>query len=263
VVFEAGMTAPAASWIHTQREISARTRTLSYDRAGYGGSDIDPHDRTLERTVDDFTGLLDGLDGRGAAEPVVLVGHSWGGPILRLFAERNPQRVAGLVFVDASVAEVMSERNATLARWTFAAMALAARFGGKRLITRLTMPHGVSAEIAPADVDVMLRDYACASAMHAGRREAAQIAAALPTMRRLQSAGTPDVPTVCLQAGRIDRGMQKARPLFNRTAADLMAAAPQGRLVVVEDAGHLLPQEDPAAVRDAILEVLDAVAVAR
>ncbi|WP_370941842.1 alpha/beta fold hydrolase [Amycolatopsis sp. cg5] len=258
VVFEAGMSAPAASWTHTQREISARTRTLSYDRAGYGGSDADPADRTLDRIVDDLTALLDEL---GETGPVVLVGHSWGGPIIRLFAERSPRRVAGLVFVDATVAEVMNLSAAKLATISFGVLSVLARFGGRGLIEKFTLPHGVSPAISPADFAILLRDYACVSAMRAGRREAAQIGAALPIMRRLQAAGTPDVPTVCLQAGRVERGMAKGRPMFNKVAADLMAAAPQGRVVVVEEAGHLLPQEDPAAVRDTILEIIDAATV--
>lgn len=258
VLFEAGMSAPAASWIHTQRDVSGRTRTLSYDRAGYGGSDPDPEDRTLERIVDDLTGLLDGL---GETEPVVLVGHSWGGPIIRLFAERHTQRVAGLVFVDATIAEVMSERNAKLIARAFAVMSLLARLGGKKLIKKFTLPHGTSPDVAVADLDIMFRDYACTQAMRAGGREAAQIIPALPALRRLQAAGTPNVPTICLQAGRIERGMTKARPMFNRAAADLMAALPDGKVVIVEEAGHLLPQENPGAVREAILEVVDAAAV--
>jgi pimeloyl-ACP methyl ester carboxylesterase len=54
--------------------------------------------------------------------------------------------------------------------------------------------------------------------------------------------------------------MSKARPLFNRTAADLMARLPNGRSVTVEGGGHLIPQENPVAVRDAILEVVAAAA---
>jgi pimeloyl-ACP methyl ester carboxylesterase len=54
--------------------------------------------------------------------------------------------------------------------------------------------------------------------------------------------------------------MKEIRPLFNRTAAALMGAVPNGRSIVVEGAGHLLPQERPAIVRTAIVEVLDAVA---
>jgi pimeloyl-ACP methyl ester carboxylesterase len=260
VVFEAGMSAPAASWVHTQREISAHARTLSYDRAGYGGSDPDPRDRTLERLAQDLTDLLDAL---GETEPVVLVGHSWGGPIIRLFADQHPHRVRGLVFVDATLAEVMSARSARIVAASFAVMSMLARLGGTALIMKGTLPRGISPDISPADLALMRRDYACTAAMRAGRREAAQIVAALPTLRRLQAAGTPPVPTICLQAGRVDRGMKKSRPLFNRAAAELMAAVPNGRAVVVEGSGHLIPQEDPAAVREAILEVLRAAAAAR
>jgi pimeloyl-ACP methyl ester carboxylesterase len=256
VVFEAGMSAPAASWVHTQREVSVHTRTLSYDRAGYGGSDVDPQERTLERLADDLAGLLDGI---GETRPVVLVGHSWGGPVIRLFAERHPQRVAGMVFVDATVAEVMSGRDARILSWSFGVLAWLVDVGRRNLVMKLTLPH-VSGSITAADVDIIQRDYACARAMRAGRQEAAQIVPALPTMRRLQAAGTPDVPTVCLQAGRIDRGMAKGRPLFNRVATELMAAAPNGRVVVVEGTGHLIPQESPAVVRDTILEIVDAAA---
>ncbi|MDS0136065.1 MULTISPECIES: alpha/beta fold hydrolase [unclassified Amycolatopsis] len=195
VVFEAGMSAPAASWVHTQREVSAHTRTLAYDRAGYGGSDPDPRDRTLERLADDLAGLLDGL---GETRPAVLVGHSWGGPVIRLFAERHPHRVAGLVFVDATVAEIMGTREARLAAWSFGVLVLLARLGGRNLLR--TVPR-VSSTIEASDVDIMFRDYACVRAMRAGRREAAQIVPALATMRRLQAAGTPDVPTLCLRRG--------------------------------------------------------------
>lgn len=256
VVFEAGMSAPAASWVHTQREISAHVRTLSYDRAGYGGSDLDSHPRTLERIVDDLTGLLDGL---GETQPVVLVGHSWGGPIIRLFAQRHPQRVAGLLFVDATVAEIMPARNARILAISFGVMALLARCGGKGLIMRFTLQHGASSEISGEDLALMARDYACAGAMRAAIREAAAITSALPTMRDLQAQGSPEVPTISLQAGRVERGMSKARPLFNRTVASLMAAVPHGQTIVVEGAGHLLPQENPPAVRSAVLDVVRAV----
>jgi pimeloyl-ACP methyl ester carboxylesterase len=145
---------------------------------------------------------------------------------------------------------------------SFTVMSMLARLGGKALIRKVTLSHGVSPEISEADLDIMLRDYACSQAMRAGGREASQIISALPTLRRLQEAGTRDVPTVYLQAGLVERGMRKARPLFNSTAADLVDGLPNGRMIVVEGAGHLLPQEQPIVVGRAILEVVDAVAVA-
>ncbi|GAA0595607.1 alpha/beta hydrolase [Kribbella sandramycini] len=254
VVFEAGMSAPAACWAHTQRELSAQARTLSYDRAGYGGSDVDPADRTLERIADDLTALLDAL---GETAPVVLVGHSWGGPIIRLFAERHPERVAGLVFIDATIVEVMPASDSKLLSRSFAVMGLLARLGGKNLIVKQTIPHW-SPEISMTDRELMTRDYACVRAMRAARREAQQVIPALTTMRRLQAAGTPDVPTICLQAGRVDRGMKQRRPLFNHAAAELMAAVPRGRVEIAADTGHLVPQENPAATHAAIREILTA-----
>ena len=256
VVFEAGMSAPAASWIHTQREVSAHARTVSYDRAGYGGSDLDPQPRTLERIVEDLAAMLNLIDEPG---PAIFVGHSWGGPILRVLAERHPERVAGLVFVDATVAESMSERTAKLAAVSFMVLSLVARAGGTGLVKKVTVPHGFSPDISEQDVTIMHRDYACARAMQAGRREAQQILSALPVMARLQAAGTPDVPTVCIQAGRIDRGTAHLRPRMNAAAERLMAAAPQGRVVVVEKAGHRVPQECPEAVYAPIVDVIKAV----
>lgn len=260
VVFEAGMSAPAASWVHTQREVSAVVRTLSYDRAGYGGSDVDPQPRTLERIVEDLTALLDAV---GETGPVVLVGHSWGGPILRLFAATHPARVSGLVLVDATVAESMPERSARLLPHVFALLSLVAAAGGKALVVKATTPHPLSPLISEADKAVLLRDYACAQAMRAGRREAQQILPALPLLRRLQAEGTPSVPTVCVQGGRVDRGMTRLRPILNQTAHELMSAVPDGRCVVVDEAGHLVPQECPGPVRDAVLDVVEAARVVR
>ncbi len=201
--------------------------------------------------------LLDAVDENA---PVVLVGHSWGGPIIRLFAHQHPERTAALVFVDSSLAESMSPRNARLTRWSFRISSVLARLGGTRLLERVALPHGASDEISESDVAIMIRDYASAQTMRAGSREAAQIVAAIPTMRRLQIAGTPGVPTVCVQGGRVDPGMKTLRPLLNKTTEELMAATARGKVIVVERAGHLIPQECPGPVRDAIFGVLDDVA---
>jgi pimeloyl-ACP methyl ester carboxylesterase len=252
IVFEAGMSAPAAFWAHTQRELSAHARTLSYDRAGYGGSDIDPADRTLERLTEDLTSVLDAIGERG---PVVLVGHSWGGPIIREFAHRHAQRVAGLVFVDGTVAEMMSPAIVRLNLIAFRVNSLLARLHRTQTIMRAILPDGFAKSISSEDQALMVRDYANVAAMTAGKFEARQIPAAVPLLERLEADGTPDVPTVCLQGGKATRATAKMRARWNEIAATLMAAAPQGRVIVIEDAGHLIPQEQPDVVRETILEV--------
>ncbi|MFD5215995.1 alpha/beta fold hydrolase [Microbacterium sp. NPDC058345] len=252
IVLEAGMSAPAACWAHTQRELSTFARTLSYDRAGYGGSDVDRSDRTLERLAEDLTSLLDAI---GESEPVVLVGHSWGGPIIRCFADRHPERVAGMVFVDATVAELMTPGIVRLNLVSFRVNALLARLRRGDLIVRAMLPDGFADTISSDDQALFARDYAGAQAMAAGRREAQQITPAVPLLERLEAAGTPDVPTVSLQGGKTTRATAKLRPRWNAIAASLMETVPQGRVIVVDDAGHMIPQERPDVVHEAILEV--------
>jgi pimeloyl-ACP methyl ester carboxylesterase len=76
-------------------------RTCSYDRAGYGFSELGTDlPRDTEHDVSDLHALLHASGERG---PYVLVGHSDGGHIIGAFADRFPNEVAGLVFLDAAV----------------------------------------------------------------------------------------------------------------------------------------------------------------
>jgi pimeloyl-ACP methyl ester carboxylesterase len=80
-------------------EIGRTTRVCAYDRAGLGASDAVPGVRDASDDVRDLERVL----ARGRiAPPYVLVGHSYGGFIARLFARAHSEQVAGVVFVDAS-----------------------------------------------------------------------------------------------------------------------------------------------------------------
>ena len=99
VIIESGIGDTSDSWTHIQTAVSTFTRVLIYDRAGMGQSDVPPHPRTCQDMVDDLSALLKGAR---IDPPYVLVGHSFGGLLVRLFASQCPQNVAGMVLVDAS-----------------------------------------------------------------------------------------------------------------------------------------------------------------
>jgi pimeloyl-ACP methyl ester carboxylesterase len=99
VILETGLGGSSADWGFVQPEVAAFTRVCSYDRAGMGYSDPGPSPRTTRRIAHELAELLDraGING-----PVVLVGASIGGLMVRVFATEYAERVAGLVLVDAS-----------------------------------------------------------------------------------------------------------------------------------------------------------------
>jgi len=82
-----------------QPGVATFTHVCVYDRAGYDWSDDGPKPRTSGRIVSELHTLLANA---GVPGPYVLVGHSFGGLNMRLFAYTYPQEVAGLVLVDSS-----------------------------------------------------------------------------------------------------------------------------------------------------------------
>ncbi len=97
IVLEAGLMSTVLSWSDLQRELSHSFRVVSYDRAGLGWSDVGPMPRTADQIVDELHALLERA---GIPPPYVLVGHSFGGLTIPLFAARYPDELAGMVLVD-------------------------------------------------------------------------------------------------------------------------------------------------------------------
>jgi pimeloyl-ACP methyl ester carboxylesterase len=97
VFFESGIAASSLTWSAVQPEVARFTRACAYDRAGFAWSDPPSGPRTFQRIVDELETVLEGV---GVHESTVLVGHSFGSLVVRAFAARHPDRVAGLVLVD-------------------------------------------------------------------------------------------------------------------------------------------------------------------
>jgi pimeloyl-ACP methyl ester carboxylesterase len=98
VVLEAGLGDFSVEWSLVQPRVAAFARVCSYDRAGDGWSDVGPYPRTYRQIVYELHTLLARA---GERPPFVLVGHSYGGWLARVYQTTYPADVAGMVLVEA------------------------------------------------------------------------------------------------------------------------------------------------------------------
>lgn len=97
VILEAGLGDFSVEWSLVQSRVARFARVCSYDRAGDGWSDIGPHPRTFRQIVYELHTLLERA---GERPPFVLVGHSYGGWLVRQYRSTYPSDVAGVVLVE-------------------------------------------------------------------------------------------------------------------------------------------------------------------
>ncbi|HEY8547052.1 MAG TPA: alpha/beta hydrolase [Acidimicrobiales bacterium] len=256
VVFEAGMGASRSSWGAVAPKVAERTTTVVYDRSGLGRSPADPAPRDLRRLVDDHVDVLDHFAGKGLG-PFVLVGHSWGGPIVRGAAARRPDLVAGLVLVDATdelCDLITTTANERMERWTRPLVPLAARLGLVKLVVRR-----LAADLPEPARSEMLAEDGTVAAM---RTHTAESAGSIADLRRLRAEPEtlPDVPVTLITGTRASskraRAQRAALTAAHRQRAESL---PQGRHVPAPASGHHVPLTDPALVAEEVLRLVDAV----
>lgn len=251
VVFEAGMGSSRSAWGAVVPLVAERTTAVAYDRSGLGRSPRDPGPRDLARLVDDLVDVLDHL----GAGPFVLVGHSWGGPIVRGAATRRPDRVAGLVLVDQSDEGcdlMLSRSNERAERLTRPVVPVLARLGLIRLAVR-----GLAARLPEPAAGEMRREDGTVAAT---RTHQAEVAGSIADLRRLRDAPEtlPDVPVTLISGGRSGRlGGGRRQALIDAHWARA-EALPQGRHVVAEQSGHYVPFTEPEVVVAEVLRIVDA-----
>ena len=246
-------------------KVAAQARVFSYDRAGLGWSDATDKPRTLANVVDDLHRLLDAV---ALPQPYVLVGHSYGGLIVRQFANAYPDEVAGLVLVDPvecgewlplsdfqrrrlARGVLLSRRGALLARFGIVRFALFLLVsGGRRLpraIARLSAGKGASAtERLTGEVRKLPPEAWPMVRMHWSDQKCFETMA--DYLERLPE----NIATA------VETGLPPGVPTILLTAHDACPDVPAG---VVHrpsaKSGHWLQLDEPELVIDAISDLLN------
>jgi pimeloyl-ACP methyl ester carboxylesterase len=225
VVMESGIFGFASDWGEVQKALAARgIRSCAYDRAGLGFSDPGPYPRDGVAVVEDLEKLLEKKRETG---PLVLVGHSMAGLHTRLFALRNPERVKGLLLVDATSPDGALSRHG---RKTLAA------FGHMGRFVEVAGGLGLMKAVAPWTADMIGLDgpahaekvffWAHNPTLKAGAEETYQ---GLRAAQQAQAAGRldPELPVFAITEGRVgadDARLEGPRRSRHGWSANLPAA---------------------------------------
>ncbi|MFQ6396119.1 alpha/beta fold hydrolase [Nocardia sp. KC 131] len=246
VVFESGMGFSRSIWGLVQPSVAERVRTVVYDRAGTGRSDDDPQPRTLDRLAGDLDSVLREL-GSG---PFILVGHSWGGPIVRVAAAADPTRIQGLVLIDQSdencelyFAPSAQKKNA-VAR---VLIPLLARSGLYRLLgSRIggAQPADVAADHHAEDFTVRAARTLLA--------EQDQFGAELWRLRQRPPA-LGALPVSVISGTKMPRLGHDTRTALTAAHRQTAAMSPNRRLVEAPGSGHLIMFSEPELIVEEIL----------
>lgn len=263
VVMDAGLGGTSLTWRRVQPEVAKFARTCAFDRAGLGWSDAGPSPRTSVRFVAELRTLLQHLEVPG---PYVLVGHSFGGATVRLYANLYPAEVAGLVLVD-SAHEEHDERLHAIGvgiprtrDLMYRALPLAAHTGVARVLLPFVRGRHELETLAEERMDRALesrsRHLLTTSREYAGWTQSmAEVKAAAGDLG--------DMPLVVLSHGnRVQsesvEGLHGAiHRVWWRLQEDLVSRSRRSRWIWAERSGHSIQLDQPELVVEAIREVVN------
>lgn len=240
IVFLHGHPFNQSMWDPQVSALAPHHRAITFDLRGYGASEVPASDSTtLETMADDINGLLGHLD----LDKAVVVGLSMGGQIAMAFAEKYPQRLAGLVlaatFPQADSSDAAHARRATADRYLNEGSVLP----GAEMLPKLLAPASVKRDPALAvRVYTMIAHTPSAGAAAAlrGRSYRKDYTASLKKIA---------VPTLIV-VGTQDGYTTVA------TATRMQEAIPGARLEVFEGIGHLPNLEAPDRFNTVLLDFL-------
>jgi pimeloyl-ACP methyl ester carboxylesterase len=250
VVIDAGSGDWSASWSSwVQPDVARTTRACTYDRAGMGWSEAGPLPRTAEHFAHELHALLHNTRVPG---PYVLVGHSFGGLPVRVFAHEYAAEVAGVVLIEsmhpsqAKPSGSATPLQAAAPGSRLSIYTLPARIGLIRLLAGpLQLASGLSPEVADAYVAFSVTPRSIQTWLDEGKGTPESLAQA----RAVTSFGT--IPLIVLSRG----GDQDQD--WQRMQTDLLHLSSNSQQLIADQSGHNIQLDQPEAAVGAIVTMVE------
>ena len=246
VVIEQGAGGPSLAWLGIQEQIAEFACVCLYDRAGYQWSDPVSAPRSLEDRVGDLRALLKAAQ---LPEPYILVGHSYGGFLIRLFATQYPASVAGLVFVDTPHELSYCQRDVLSLYAKFALLMKA-----MKLLSLFALPRLLTAWFTKTDSEqlnafMVRREYFAAAS-----DDIASLQRAAPWLVKPEAfSPLGDLPIAVITHGQPFPGPFAVLEKTWRQGQERLAAlSTNSVLLVAEKSNHMIQNDEPEIIIEAV-----------
>jgi pimeloyl-ACP methyl ester carboxylesterase len=267
VILEAGMGSNSIDWGLVQPEIAKFTRICSYDRAGSGWSDASPLERTSQNIADELHTLLKNANIPG---PYILVGHSFGGLDIRLYASKYPNEVVGMVLVESAHEDQM-EKMPPRPESNFQKLLVnpniapfLASIGVFRILNH--MPQSRTAvQMYPADIqDKFLAEASTVKNIRSQTQEYANIKISLNQVKK-DGGFLGDIPLIVItggekgtpqETGQSQEFLNQQAAIWNQLQKDLVTKSTNGKQIFAEHSAHGVPRLQPEIITQAVQELV-------
>ena len=244
-VFDSGVGGSHMDWVNVQSHAGKLTQACSYDRSGYGWSEMGIKPRTSKRIVNELTKILKIAK---KEPPYILVGHSFGGLNMQLFARTNPKDVIGLVLIDSIHKEQYK-------RFEDAGIEIptvnTTRFllGSKDQVTQ-----GMPEKYKDIAYRLVRSDEAVSSMFNELRNMH------VSTQEISNAAKMPDIPISVITHGKKvwDNPMFKnMEEIWLELQTQLSKSTSKGKLLIADSSGHHIHLEQPELILNEIKSILE------
>jgi pimeloyl-ACP methyl ester carboxylesterase len=218
------------------------------------------------------------LQQAGLAPPFILVGHSFGAFLMRLYADRWPEEVAGLVLIDPALVQEwgepepgrlrmlgrgvsLSRRGGFLARIGFVRLSLSLLTSGLHFLPKLLSKvssgggHSVSSRLVgevrklPPELWPAVQSHWCRpESFESMARHLETLPDTAAKVRKTNPIGS--IPVTVISGGHLS-------PLQSAEHEGIARSSQQGRHIRAENSGHWVHLDEPDTVIAAIREIVD------
>lgn len=268
VVLDAGLPGTSLDWYLVQPEVAKFTQVCTYDRAGYGWSDPGPMPRTSGQIADELHTLLESA---GVEGPYVLVGHSFGGYNVRLYAHSFAADVAGIVLVDAAHEDQNSRRPPEIQRLEAAqlqanaVLRTVAPLGFIRIASEVGLDPLLNERLMQLPADVRPMWKAVAYRTDYISTAYAELSAFDESAAQVRATGLlGDIPLVVVTSGKLDSQMvppgypvDQMNEIHRELQNELAGLSVSSTHIVAEESGHYIQLDQPELLVSSIRQMVE------